>query len=108
MFILHMLIILRIPILLNDNMYIHIMLENLHTQSMLVSHTLIMLLYIVEFIHALIVTEKDLAKFCFDRINASNNHIWVQNANIIGPKKIWVPKSTNSLFDVGTHQGFKT
>ena len=49
-----------------------------------------------------------LAKFYFDRINASNDHIWVQNANIIGSKKIWVPKSINSLLDVGTHQGSKT
>ena len=48
-----------------------------------------------------------LAKFFFDRINTSNEDIWVLNANIIGPKKIWVPKLTNSLLDVGTHQGFK-
>ena len=41
-----------------------------------------------------------LAKFCFDRINASNNHLWVRNANIEGPKKIWIPKSTNLLHDI--------
>ena len=39
--------------------------------------------------------QKDhLAKFYFDRINASNNHFWVRSTNVIGPKKIWVPKST--------------
>ena len=49
-----------------------------------------------------------LAKFCFDRINTSNDHIWFLNANIKGPKKIWVPKSTNLLHDIGAHQGSKT
>ena len=44
-----------------------------------------------------------LSKFCFDRINASNDYIWVRNANIKGPKKIWVPKLTNLLHDIGTH-----
>jgi len=48
-----------------------------------------------------------LAKFYFDRINASNNHVWVRNANIKRPKKIWVPKSTNMLHDVGTLQSSK-
>jgi len=41
-----------------------------------------------------------LDKFYFERINASNDHIWVRNANIIGLKKIWIPKLTNSLLDV--------
>ena len=48
-----------------------------------------------------------LVKFCFDCINASNNHIWVRSTNVIGPKKIWVPKSITPLFDAGTHQGSK-
>ena len=76
-----------------------------------ITHTLIMLLYMVEFIHALIVycgRKGHLAKFYFDRINTTNDHIRVQKANIIGPKKIWVPKSTNLVIDVGTHQGSKT
>ena len=50
--------ILHIPILLNHNIYIHIMLDILHTPSMLILHTYIMLLHMVEFIHALIVAEK--------------------------------------------------
>ena len=48
-----------------------------------------------------------LTKFCFDHINASNNYIWVRSNNVMGPKKTWEPKSTTSLFDVGTHQGSK-
>ena len=61
-----------------------------------------------EFIHALIVVERVTYPIFFDRINTSNNHIWVQKANIIGPMKIWVSKSTNSLLDVSMHQGSKT
>ena len=50
---------------------------------MLIPHTLIMLLYMVEFIHA----KGHLVKFSFDKVNASNDHIWVRKANIIGPKR---------------------
>ena len=49
-----------------------------------------------------------LAKFCYDHINSMNNHVWVQNTNALGPKKIWVPKLTTQLFDIGIHQDFKT
>ena len=49
-----------------------------------------------------------LAKFCYDHINSTNNLVWVRNTNALGPKKIWVPKSSLKLFDVGTHQGSKT
>ena len=49
-----------------------------------------------------------LDKLCFDRINASNNQVWVRSTNVIGPKKIWVLKSTTSLFDIGIHQGSNT
>ena len=45
-----------------------------------------------------------LAKYCYDRINASNDHVWVQKINTPGPKKIWVPKLTPLLIDIGTHQ----
>jgi len=45
-----------------------------------------------------------LAKFCYDRLNVSNNHVWVRNTNILGPKKIWVAKSITTLNDIGTHQ----
>ena len=48
----------HIPTLLNHNIYIHIMLDTLHTPSMFIPHTLIMLLFMVEFIHLLIVAEK--------------------------------------------------
>ena len=43
-----------------------------------------------------------LVKFCYDRINASHYNVWIQNTNIQGPKKVWVPKSTVLLNDVGT------
>ena len=48
-----------------------------------------------------------LTKFCYDRINASIDH-WVRKINTVGPKKIWVPKSTPLLIDIGTHQSSKT
>ena len=45
------------------------------------------------------------AKFCYDRIynsNFANKFIWVRkSANLYGPKKIWVPKFTPIVFDVG-------
>ena len=47
------------------------------------------------------------AKFCYDRINTSNDHILVQKIITLGPKKVWVAKSTNFLLNIGTHQGFK-
>ena len=45
-----------------------------------------------------------LAKFLYNHINSTNNHVWVRNTNTLGPKKIWVPKSIIQLFDIGTHQ----
>ena len=46
-----------------------------------------------------------LVKFYYDRINVSNfanKFVWVRKgANPHGPKKIWVPKVTPTLFDVG-------
>ena len=49
-----------------------------------------------------------LAKFCYDQINRTNNLVWIRDTNSLGPKKMWVPKSSSKLFDVGTHQGSKT
>jgi len=48
-----------------------------------------------------------LAKFCYDPINASNDHVWVHKTNTLGPKKVWILKSTNLLLNVGLHQGSK-
>jgi len=46
-----------------------------------------------------------LAKFCYDRLNISNfasKYIWVRKgANPHGLKKVWVPKYTPIVFDVG-------
>ena len=46
-----------------------------------------------------------LARFCYDRVhneNFANRFIWVRKgANPYGPKKVWVPKATTTLFDVG-------
>jgi len=43
-----------------------------------------------------------LAKFCFDRLNILNVNVCVHdNINLQGPKKMWVPKGTPNLFDVG-------
>ena len=45
------------------------------------------------------------SKFCYDRLNTSNfvnKFVWVRkDANPNGPNKIWVPKSTPIVFDVG-------
>jgi len=46
-----------------------------------------------------------LAKFCFDRlnnVNLANKFVWVrEGTNPHGPKKVWVPKTTPPIFDVG-------
>jgi len=46
-----------------------------------------------------------LAKFCFDRLNIDNlakKFVWVrEGTNPHGPKRVWVPKTTPPLFDVG-------
>ena len=48
-----------------------------------------------------------LAKFCFDRLDASNlatKFVWVrEGTNPHGPNKIWVPKTTPLVFDVGVN-----
>jgi len=49
-----------------------------------------------------------LAKFCYDRINASNDNAFVRKTNTLGPKKVWVLKSTNLLLNIGMHQGSET
>ena len=44
-------------------------------------------------------------KFCYDRLNNFNfasKYIWVKrDTNPHGPKKVWVPKLTFIVFDVG-------
>ena len=47
-----------------------------------------------------------LAKFCFDRLHTNENlakkFVWVkEKTNPHGPKRVWVPKTTPPLFDVG-------
>ena len=46
-----------------------------------------------------------LAKFCYDRIHVDNlakKFVWVRNdTNPHGPNKIWVPKTTPLVYDVG-------
>ena len=46
-----------------------------------------------------------LAKFCYDRVhdvNLANRFVWVRKgANPHGPKRVWIPKATPILFDVG-------
>ena len=52
-----------------------------------------------------------LAKFCYDRMhdsNLANKFIWVKKgANPHGPKRVWVPKTTPTLFDVGVGSHMK-
>ena len=46
-----------------------------------------------------------LAKFCYDRVhnvNLANRFVWVRkSANPHGSNRVWVPKTTPILFDVG-------
>ena len=46
-----------------------------------------------------------LAKFCYDRLhtlNLAKNFVWVrEGTNPHGPKRVWVPKTTPPIFDVG-------
>ena len=46
-----------------------------------------------------------LTKFCYDRIHASNlanKFVWVrEGTNPHGPKRVWVPKTTPLVYDVG-------
>jgi len=46
-----------------------------------------------------------LANFCYDKLNESNSHIWVRKTNILGSKKVWLPKSAPTLHDIKTYQG---
>jgi len=38
-----------------------------------------------------------LAKFYYDKLNTSNSYV---KTNILGPKKVWIPKSTSTLHDI--------
>jgi len=49
-----------------------------------------------------------LVKFYYDRLNITNDRIWVHKTNNIGLKKIWASKSTNVLSDVGMRLAPKT
>ena len=43
-----------------------------------------------------------LAKFCYSRLNMKVKNIWVrENTDPLGLKKIWVPKNTPNLLDIG-------
>ena len=46
-----------------------------------------------------------LTKFCYDRlhnVNLANKFVWVRKgANPHGPNRVWVPKATSILFDIG-------
>ena len=43
-----------------------------------------------------------LTKFCYDRLNILNVNVWLcSNTKPQGPKKVWVPKGTLTLFDAG-------
>jgi len=58
MFILHMLIMLHTHTPKSQHIHTHHAKHATHTLSMLIPHTNIMLLYMIEFIHAHIVAEK--------------------------------------------------
>ena len=50
-----------------------------------------------------------LAKFCYAKLHMLNKNIWVrESSNSIGPKKIWVPKNTPNLINIGMSTSSKT
>ena len=50
-----------------------------------------------------------LANFCYAKLNMINKNVWVQKStNPIEPKKIWVPKNTPNLIDIGVSSSSKT
>ena len=73
--------------------------HSIHMLIMLTHMTLCMLMCTL--VHIVDV----LAKFCYDRIhdlNFANRFVWVRKgANPHGPNKVWVPKSTPIVFDIG-------
>ena len=78
--------------------------HTLHGIHMLLTVTTITLCMLMcTLVH--IVGKGHLARFCYDRIydeNLANNFVWVrEGTNPHGPKKIWVPKTTPLVFDVG-------
>ena len=97
----------------------HILINHAHTQAQSHTHhathahahhayTLHGFLYVKVHICTYCGRQANLAKFCYDELNASNSHVWVQKTNILGPKKVLLSKSTPTLHDICTHQGFKT
>ena len=71
---------------------------------MLLTDTLITCMLMCTHVH-IVDGKGHLAKFCYDRLHTSNlvkNFVWVrEGTNPHGPNKIWVPKITPPLFDVG-------
>ena len=46
--------------------------------------------------------QRSFSQILFCQVKLKNKNIWVrENTNPIGPKKIWVPKNTPKLIDVG-------
>ena len=41
-----------------------------------------------------------LANFSYDKLHVIENNVWVRNAKIQGPEKVWAPKGTRNLFEV--------
>jgi len=82
--------------------------EHAHVSHAHLAHTYHVFFYDKVYTCTYCSQKGDLAKFYYDRINTLNDHIWVQKINTLGPKKVWVPKLTNLLLNIGTHQGFKT
>jgi len=50
-----------------------------------------------------------LAKFFYAKLNVLNKNVWVrESTNLIGLKKIWVPKDIPNLIDVSVSFSSKT
>ena len=81
----------------------HMFIHTIHGIHMLLMFThMILGMLMCTLVH---IVEGHLTKFYFDKIhdsNFANKFVWVRKgANPNGPKRVWVPKTTPILFDVG-------
>ena len=82
----------------------HLCMHTIHGIHMLLTVTPITCMLMCTLVH-IVDVKGHLVKFCYDRINDSNlanKFVWVRKGtNPHGPKRVWVPKTTPIVFDVG-------
>jgi len=83
----------------------HPCMHTIHGIHMLLTITNITLCMLMCILVYIVDVRATLLDFCYDRIhdeNLANNFVWVKKGtNPYGPKRVWVPKTTPIVFDVG-------